>query len=222
MQSILPQNNTIPSFSGINKNVKIARTEIHKFHEKFGCPHSDSFICLKIYKHKDDEKFTPLMQGLMDLAIKYAHVMRKEYWNQYLTDRFKFLIEQTKPAKKLFYKNLKANVKRTKVANCDQQADILNYQFKQRGINSQIVNLTIINKDSGKRRSCGAHSFVVIGMSKQAKIENPETWGKNAVVADAWTNQAEPAETGLKYLLEFFNFNPQKECIEFEKPSNFF
>jgi hypothetical protein len=37
---------------------------------------------------------------------------------------------------------------------------------------------------------------------------------ENAVIVDAWTNTVKRARDGIKYIKEFFNFNPEKEdCI---------
>lgn len=56
-------------------------------------------------------------------------------------------------------------------------------------------------------------------MKQGAKISNPKTWGDDAVLVDTWSNQAEPASIGLKYLQEMFVFNPKTEYIEYIDPN---
>jgi len=198
------------TFKGLGANTKIARETVQEFHKELGFLHSDSFIQLKIYKHRQDKKFEPINQKLGVIAKKYANevgdVMYKQQMELFSTDMPEHQITE----------QLKLYVKEAHAGNCDQQAEILQEELKKKGISARNLNFRILNKADDQMRECGGHSFDVIGMDKNADIQNPDSWGVNAVIADSWANISEPAPTGLKYLKEIFDFNPETEYLIFD------
>lgn len=48
------------------------------------------------------------------------------------------------------------------------------------------------------------HQFVIAGLSKDAKLNDPTTWGNNAIIADAWAGIAMPAQRALQHLKIIF------------------
>ena len=58
------------------------------------------------------------------------------------------------------------------------------------------------------------HAFTVIGLKQNADITKPNTWGKDAVIVDAWTKTVKRANEGIEYIKEIFKYNPEKEeCV---------
>ena len=50
-------------------------------------------------------------------------------------------------------------------------------------------------------------------MKRRAIINKPETWGKHAVIVDAWGNICDKVEDGLEKIKQMFKFNPENSII---------
>ena len=85
-----------------------------------------------------------------------------------------------------------------------------------------------------KNNNCTAdHAFVVVGLDKNAKLNNPLTWGKEAVIIDSWGDIVQPVfkddKLNLQWLeemkkkmgtqndLTFTNYAPFIDCTQDKK-----
>lgn len=148
--------------------------------------------------HKNNEQYAkliPIIKGKSILAGFVLNQIRNTY--KQTTDKITYL---------------KNAVKHQKTANCQECAFLVHNKLSEQGILAQNVRMNFVTKGTDKIPK--NHAFTVIGLDKEADITRPNTWGKNAVIVDAWTNTVKRARDGIKYIKEFFNFNPEKEdCI---------
>lgn len=102
---------------------------------------------------------------------------------------------------------------------CGQRAQMLQNRFAQQGIRSEVIglaeidNIEIREDDDGKYLFMPRpeHAFCVIGLDENADTTNPATWGKNAVIVDAWLGKTFSVEEGINYYKEFFRYNDDKD-----------
>lgn len=157
-----------------------------------------------IDRHKDDERYAdilPRLRGQSQLSGLVVYQIRSSYQSQ---------------PNKINY--LKQAVKFSKVANCQECAFLIHDKLEKAGIPSQNIRLNFEQKngfDTTKN-----HAFTVIGMNKNADVSNPKTWGKNAVIIDAWSNMVTRVREGIDFIKQTFKFDPEKENCVFSKHSN--
>ncbi len=95
------------------------------------------------------------------------------------------------------------------VGNCEEQAFIAAKYLRRKGA-KKVAVLTFElpehlkekspNKTFDKFKSFGEHNFVVCGLKRSASLQDPKTWGKNAVVVDPWLGIASPAVEGMELM----------------------
>lgn len=124
-----------------------------------------------------------------------------------------------------FADTLRKNVSECKAANCAEQAYLAQAELKSHSKDSKVILAHIHDKTTRKHRSNGQHMFLVMGLDKNAKVDEPGTWGQDAIVVDPWSGIVKRANQGLKMIKDLFRFDNQKEYIVFEDgdlPDNFF
>ena len=94
-------------------------------------------------------------------------------------------------------------------ANCGERAYYLHNEMNKKGINNTIIEI-------GGNTSENSHVFNVIGLDKNADINNPETWGENALVIDVWANKLLPPKDAIAYYKEFLNYG-EDNPVQFKK-----
>ena len=90
--------------------------------------------------------------------------------------------------------------------DCEDRARLLERQFNQNGIKSIVLDVADIEhfgQDGGR----GSHTFCVIGMAESADTTDPLTWGKDAVIVDAWIGKSFSVQEGIEYYKEFLRFD---------------
>jgi len=85
----------------------------------------------------------------------------------------------------LFYSAAPATVRASSFAstlmqagNCAGQAAVARMYLRERGV----FNVDYVYLENGD------HVFLIIGRAKNSNIEDPTTWGENAVICDPWAN----------------------------------
>lgn len=195
----------------LRKNLSVARATVQDFHAQFGYPKSNTFVQLKIYKHRQDSAYSQICQSLEAVLSRYAEAFEKVK-----ADYIENIRRHGKPltmadSVDCYSKSVLDN----RTANCDLQSLILREKLRKNGVRAKNIGLTIRSKSTNKERKYVRHFFNVVGMKRFARINNPKSWGKNAVVADTWSHICEPAEIGIEYLKDVFGFNPDTEYIQF-------
>lgn len=98
---------------------------------------------------------------------------------------------------------------------CGERAQILQTRFEEQGIKSEVICLAEIDNIEIREDEDGQypymarpeHAFCVIGLAENADTTDPSTWGKNAVIVDAWLGRTFSAKEGIEYYNEFFRYN---------------
>ena len=102
------------------------------------------------------------------------------------------------------FKNVVTHVKQFSVGNCGEYASLVMNHLRKQAI-TQAEYFYIIDGD---------HAFVVIGRQENSNPEDPDTWGPDAVICDAWLDQIYPASmANLTRNMDFFD--PQKHRLMF-------
>ena len=102
---------------------------------------------------------------------------------------------------------------------CEERAEMLKNSFTQQGVRSEVISLAEIDNIEIREDEEGKypfmprpeHAFCVIGLDENADTTNPSTWGKNAVIVDAWLSKTFSVEEGINYYKEFFRYNDNKD-----------
>lgn len=93
-----------------------------------------------------------------------------------------------------------------KVANCIEQARILNHNLHLQNIPSRVIGAYF------------DHAFVGVNIKERADISNPRTWGKDAYIADSWLGKVfhstEETMTEYKKYFSWKNLKPKKYGLQ--------
>ena len=166
--------------------------------------HSNTLVESFITRHNGDRAFKPVNKNLQSLADRYNEEIenvRKKYDGNY--DSWGSFID-----------DLKRAVLSENAANCGEQALLMQDVFLKNGEEAHNVCMTFYTKED---KIYGNHAFVVSGLSRNADIANPKTWGNEAVVTDPWSNVVLGAREAIDYFRKIFGFNPKYHRETFEQ-----
>lgn len=188
----------------VTQNLYAGEKALKNFRAEFPCVNSNTRYNQLIERHRNNEDYAellPKIKGKSILAGLKLDMMRTTY-------------NQT--PNKLDY--LKLAVKQQKVANCQERSFLIHNQLEQMGVDSQNVRINFVpNNGENIHKN---HAFTVIGLDKNADLANPQTWGKNAVIVDAWANIVKRASEGIDYIKDLFKYNPNAETCEYSALRN--
>ena len=188
----------------LTQNMYKAEAVLREFKTEYPYLNSNIKYNAKISEHCDKEKFAhilPILRGNSMMSGFKILEMRRMY-------------EESK--NKIYF--LSKAVKATKTAGCQECSILMHNKLSERGIPAQNVRFAIEQKngfDTDRN-----HAFTVIGLSEGAKLEEPKTWGKNAVIIDGWANIVKRATDGIEYFKDMFKYNPEKEVCKFSEHRN--
>ena len=109
-------------------------------------------------------------------------------------------------------------VKETGAANCGEQAVLVSQKLDNKGVKNDIISMNTVRTTPNCRFVTGGHTFCVIDGAEGMSIQDPETWGENAVVVDMWSGTIAKAKEAIKFF-ETFVKPKEGEHIQFEKES---
>lgn len=188
----------------ITQNLYAGEKALRSFKSEFPVLNSNTHYNLLIERHKNNEQYSeliPKLKGKSILAGLKMNCIRSSYNSA--SDKTDYL---------------KKAIKFQKVANCQERAFLVHNELNSMGIQSQNIRLNFIPKDGQDINK--NHAFTVIGMAENADPAKPKTWGKNAVIVDAWANIVKRASDGLEYLKGLFKYNPEVETCELSAHRN--
>lgn len=208
------------AFKGLRENIIIGEQALKDFRKNYKQLVSPTFLNLRLEKYKDIDSFStiiPKIQAISHQNAKHIGTIRVKYfYKNYKT--YEMFITQLKNVVKLY-----------KVANCKEQAFLLQHDLIKKGVDANKVSFWIEDKITQKTKTeAEGHSFVVIGMNKNADINNPLSWGKpdkngpylkdEAVVVCPWSGEgrAKRARIAIEDMKKLFNFNPETDTIRYE------
>ena len=104
-------------------------------------------------------------------------------------------------------------VKETGFANCGEQAILVSKKLDAEGIENKIIQMYICQNGSWHYVT-GGHAFCLIGTSDNMAVQDPETWGDDAVVVDMWSGIVKRVPEALNFFSKFV-VPAKDEHIEF-------
>ncbi len=195
-------NNNV-SFSGLKQEKILAEGILRDYKSNFPYFKSNSFVNTKILAHYKSPRYASINDKLYDLSAKYTTNIRMI--REILTKDYKF------ESFTQFISVLKLILLQRGYANCAELNYILQDCFLKRNVNAHMVCLDTFYKKSANKVSGKDHCFIVFNLDKNAKLDNPATWGNKAIIADAWANIVMPAYDALNYYKKILSYNQSKE-----------
>lgn len=108
-------------------------------------------------------------------------------------------------------------VRETGAANCGEQAVLVSQKLDEKGIKNDIISMNIRN-NANNYFVTGGHSFCIIDCAEDMNIQNPDTWGEDAVIVDMWSGTIAKVKEAIEFF-ETFIKPKETEHVEFEKES---
>ncbi len=173
-----------------NNNYNIGRNVMNEFYQKY--PNLRSFTMAEtLAKNAERNNSNPyITQILKNQADKDFNTMIE-------------ILEKRPDNKNITFEEyinmIEKEFQEYRFANCGERAYYLHNQMNQKGINNKVIEI-------GGNSAENSHVFNVIGLDKNADINNPETWGENAVVIDVWTNKLCSPKEALAFYKDFLNY----------------
>lgn len=109
-------------------------------------------------------------------------------------------------------------VKETGAANCGEQAVLVSQKLDEKGIKNDIISMNTVRSTPNCHFVTGGHTFCVIDGADGMNLQNPETWGENAVIADMWSGTVAKVKEAIDFFETFIQAK-ENEHIQFEKES---
>ena len=109
-----------------------------------------------------------------------------------------------------------------KVANCGEQAFLAQAELLEKGKKADTIHFIIKRKSDGREYQDRQHTFLVLGLEKDASVQDPKTWGQDAVIVDPWSGLVKRAYHGVEVFKEMFEFDKNQEEIVFHRERNLF
>lgn len=116
-----------------------------------------------------------------------------------------------------YLRELKRWFKKTKVANCREMADLACLELALKKISVSPVEANLKDIISGEIIPYTDHCFALINLAPKARIENPKTWGKDAVIVDAWAGMVKRAQEGLNFIKNEIYQIKENQKVVFEE-----
>lgn len=198
------------SFYGRKENLRLGEDVLRAFKKKFPYLKSNTFIEAKIEQNTNNPKFTTLLKSLNKLAIVYGENVLKNM--KKLADFYPRTrkLQNTKN----FVNKLEELLLENNSINCYEPSEIIKLDLLRKKEKPKLIYLKAREKYTKEIKQ---HTFLIFGLKKEAKINNPKTWGQNAVVVDSWSNLVLPAKEALEYFENFFKFNSKTHKIRLKQ-----
>lgn len=200
---LMPQ---YPALSWINVKCS-AQKAMSDFKKEFGEVKSATYIAEKAKQLKRTGASEEVLDKLFDMRRQYSAKI-KEMRNNIYSVKYESYEDYINALKK----HIKEN---GSYMNCNECADLMLEKLRRRGIEATNVCIYSVN-EKGEKTCVTEHVFTVAGLSKNADIKNPQTWGSNAIICDAWAGICDKAENGIKFYKEFFAPEKGRNCFKFE------
>ena len=88
------------------------------------------------------------------------------------------------------------------IGNCGECANVVQAEFAEKSIPSVNVTFAYNNKETGV--FCN-HAFTLTNIPKGIIMENPNTWGDEAIITDLWSGISMKKKDAFEYYEKEFN-----------------
>lgn len=209
------KNNQI-SFQGLKENLRLGERVLKEFKKEYPYLRSDTFLCLHRYQVRKlgPIKYDGILQNASGAIVgcsKEIKAARTKIKSIFMTSEI--------PINFLNYISMiKRYIIANKFANCGEISDIIQVKLLEKGEKSRCVNIKITEAvEKRAERGFGDHSFTVFGLKRGAIMTMPNTWGREAVIIDGWSNTVLPAKEALEHFKCILDFNPKKDTLVFKE-----
>lgn len=194
---------------GLKDNLRIGEKVLREFKGEFPATKSPTLLRHKMNKmssrlqDRKPERFEELYNSYQKRLMQ-----TRDEIESVLDD-----VERRNPTLENRIKGIERVVQEKGFANCGECANILQFKFIEKGEKAHNVVMSIKDTASGIEKKDGDHVFTVIGLSKNAKLDNPRTWGPQAVIVDSWRNMVMGARDALNELQNFLGAKPLEHNV---------
>ena len=188
-----------------------AQKTLEHFHSDFGEVKSPTYIAQIIKKRSqegaDDEEISDLMLKRHEYHIGLSKIRSEMNQYGYMNNAVYCILLTSFMAKYGTY------------LNCGECSSLIKNMLDKKGVEAHNVYMTTQN-EQGERVNKAEHVFTVINMKEDAKINDPSTWGDDAVVCDVWANIAMGKDEAIEYYRDLFSID-DRYVLHFEYSDNF-
>lgn len=143
---------------------------------------------------------------------------RHELWHQHYLHQVERLGQGSHYVRKSHIgPDYDARIKETRWGNCDEQAYLgAKYYTALSGRATKVIG-------SECKDDINCHSFWIDGLAEGANINDPSTWGDDAIIGDPWDHQAGAAKDRIQEMEQIMGPAQSYElmaCIEREEPDS--
>lgn len=209
INNITNTNNKTVSFKSIKPTIKIGEEAIRYFNTVCPKTQSSTRFSLKIHQRFGKpltENDFPLLERIFYRTLNKINELKK---------RSKLIPETLSPIE--LSREMIPLINEFKAANCITMLKVIRGYLLSKGIKIKNVGFYIIDKETKLltfwKRSCNDHSFIVLGMAKEASSVDPKTWGSKAVIVNPWLKEVAPAHELLRKYKSLFGVDTKTESI---------
>lgn len=202
------------SFGSVKPSLRLGEEVVREFKREFPNINSPSLTAIRAYTLNNRLKNEDLIKRLNKKSMSdYDYFTEKVRNNVYFTGVDSCV------------KTLIDFLKKFNILNCGEINLIAQQRILKKGVKADMAAFSIKNKlpldKSRHGRLCGDHDFIVLNLAKDAKINEPESWGNKAVIVDAFFNRVGLAADMLEEYKQKFRLDEDLEKFEFKGKNMF-
>ena len=182
------------SFLGLKENIAYGHQAINSVKKDFPAGFMSNTYYETFSKEKDDKTLC-FYQDLIESTRELVDFKKR----------------QGKTKKEATYEA----VKYTGAANCGEQALLISQKLDELGVKNDVISMQICKTGKSYYHITNGHSFCVIDTAEDMDVNNPDTWGNDAVVVDMWSNTVAKAKDAIAFFSTFL-IPKENEKIRFE------
>lgn len=167
--------------------LQLAEQVLRDTQNRFGRPHSSTYLFTKFLQHQNDPKYNEINDKLYKKARKYSDVL--DDTDIKTVDK----VLPLHPKESVYY------------GNCGHCAKAVQNEFWFKHHKHSINVVMNVQKANG---SFCNHVFNISNIQKGMDITKPHTWGKETVVTDLWSGIALKSDEAINHIHKIFNVNP--------------
>jgi len=194
------------NFTSLKPQKRLGEKVLREFESEMGYLKSSSNLGLRLEKDR-----SILRKNLYENLLKKNTKLDCEIYDSFICKKI-----SNKKFKSIddFKRRLIKNIKRKgNKANCWEDMMIVFAKLLEKGEKPQNFQVIVCNN----KGSLANHFSTVIGLKKNAKIDDPTTWGTKALIVDAWAKMVKPASEGLEDIKEILSMNSTIKSVKYSK-----
>lgn len=189
---INPVSNLIYFQGGLKKNLRQGEAVLREFKREYPYLKSNT-----LWQRRLDN-----MEKRRNMSLSECREIIEDYGYQIGCARLDALNEQEDP------RELGKRIISDGFGNCGETSKVISAKLDEQGIENKRIGFEIKGKN---------HVFNVIGMNKNGSVNQPATWGKNAVIVDGWMNFVLSVSDAIREYEKFYGARHYHDlCSDFK------